>query len=120
MGNEKSTTRILRFKDLFELIGLSRTTIIRFEKNGTFPKRRQLGPNSIGWLESDVLAWISAKSLKSTMHLIIRDRQDFAGNELHPEMFDELIDALGLTPRDGDYSKIEQISFWATNAKIEE
>jgi len=41
--------------------GLSRMTIWRLERSGGFPRRRQLGPRSVAWLESDVEEWIHSR-----------------------------------------------------------
>lgn len=50
--------RILRFQEVIDLTGLSRSTIQRKEQAGLFPKRKQLGLNSVGWLESDIQQWL--------------------------------------------------------------
>jgi len=50
--------RIVRTKELLELIGLSRTTIWRMEKEGKFPKSVSLGEGSIGWRWSEVTQWL--------------------------------------------------------------
>lgn len=44
----------MRFKEVREVTGLSKTTINRFEKEGRFPSRVSLGPRSIGWFEDDI------------------------------------------------------------------
>jgi len=31
------------------------------ENEGKFPKRRQLGANSVGWIESEVQEWIAER-----------------------------------------------------------
>lgn len=41
--------------------GLSRTTIWRKEKDGTFPRRRKLSANAVGWLRSEVEAWLASR-----------------------------------------------------------
>jgi len=46
--------RIMRFKEVREVTGLSKTTINRFEKEGRFPSRVSIGPRSIGWFEDDI------------------------------------------------------------------
>jgi prophage regulatory protein len=33
----------------------------RLEKAGLFPKRVQLGPNRVGWVESEVLEWLEQR-----------------------------------------------------------
>ena len=48
----------MRTAQLIEKIGLSRSTIWRLESQGEFPKRRQLGPGAVGWLEEEVEKWM--------------------------------------------------------------
>lgn len=43
------------------MVGLSDPTIWRMEQAGTFPKRLQLGGNSCGWLESEVMGWLAER-----------------------------------------------------------
>ncbi|MFV0410739.1 MAG: helix-turn-helix transcriptional regulator [Paracoccus sp. (in: a-proteobacteria)] len=50
--------RILSKRELKELVLYSPQHIARLEKAGTFPKRIQLGPNRVGWLEAEVLDWL--------------------------------------------------------------
>lgn len=33
----------------------------RLEKAGRFPRRMKLGPNSVGWLESEIDEWIASR-----------------------------------------------------------
>lgn len=40
--------------------GKSRATIWRWVRAGLFPKPRRIGPNSIGWLASEINAWVEA------------------------------------------------------------
>lgn len=42
--------------------GLSRTTRWRLERDGEFPKKRQIAPNSTAWLASEIFAWMAKKS----------------------------------------------------------
>lgn len=58
--------KILRFQEVTELTGLSRSTIWRKERLGLFPKRKQLGLNSVGWLASDIQQWL--ENLPSVKH----------------------------------------------------
>jgi prophage regulatory protein len=55
------TQRLIRFREVQEKVGLSRTTIWRAERDGKFPNRKQIGKNSIAWLETDIDAWIESK-----------------------------------------------------------
>jgi len=50
--------RLLRPREVANRVGLSRATIWRLEREGSFPKRRQVGPNSVAWLEHEIDEWI--------------------------------------------------------------
>jgi prophage regulatory protein len=56
------TIRILRLPDVIHRTGMSRSAIYAHEKNGTFPKRVQLSARSVGWIESEVEAWLKARA----------------------------------------------------------
>ena len=51
-------SRMLRFVDVIECTGLSRTTIWRRIRAGTFPAPISLGENSVGWPEHAITEWI--------------------------------------------------------------
>ena len=51
-------TRIITQKELASRVPYSSVQIWRLEKAGTFPRRIQLGPNRIGWVEAEVEAWL--------------------------------------------------------------
>lgn len=55
--------RYIRSDELTHMTGLSLSTIYRFERNGVFPRRRVLGPNSVGWLESDINDWLTSRPI---------------------------------------------------------
>ena len=54
--------KFLGIKQVLELTGLSRTSVWRFEKNGDFPKRRQLGPRRVGYVDSEISNWMESRS----------------------------------------------------------
>ena len=58
--------RVLRKPEVLNLTGVSHPTIWRWEKDGLFPKRIALGPNSCGWLESEVQKWLDDKAKERT------------------------------------------------------
>ena len=58
-----SRERMLRLPKVVERTGLSTTTLWRRERAGEFPKRRRLGPNSVGWMESEVNEWLRSLPL---------------------------------------------------------
>jgi prophage regulatory protein len=53
--------RILSKRELKELVLYSPQHVARLEKAGTFPKRVQLGPNRVGWVESEILDWLNIR-----------------------------------------------------------
>lgn len=59
-----ATGRLLRGRDVFRLVTLSRTTVWRRVRDGTFPAPLSLGTTRIAWRESDIAAWMAAQ--KST------------------------------------------------------
>lgn len=50
--------RLLSKRQVKEIVLYSPQHIARLEKAGKFPKRVQIGPNRVGWLESEVLDWL--------------------------------------------------------------
>ena len=55
--------KFLRIRQVMQLTGLSRMTIYRLERDGRFPKRRQLSQNSVAWLEADIAAWAESRPI---------------------------------------------------------
>ncbi len=53
--------RILSKRQVKELVLYSPQHIARLEKAGQFPKRVPLGPNRVGWVESEVLDWLQER-----------------------------------------------------------
>ena len=43
------------------MTGLSHVTWWRMEKRGEAPKRRQISPNRVAWLESEILDWMQSR-----------------------------------------------------------
>lgn len=55
-------TNVLRLPDVLHRTGLSRSTIYAWVAMGIFPKPMRLGLRAIGWRESDVEAWLVART----------------------------------------------------------
>ena len=53
--------RILSKRQLKELVLYSPQHIARLEAAGKFPKRVQIGPNRVGWVENEVLDWLQER-----------------------------------------------------------
>ena len=56
------TDRFIGEAECEEVSTLSRVTRWRLERAGKFPRRRQISPNRVGWLESEVQAWVEARA----------------------------------------------------------
>ena len=57
----ENVMRILSKRQVKELVLYSPQHIARLETAGQFPKRVQLGPNRVGWVESEVLEWLEKR-----------------------------------------------------------
>lgn len=54
-------SKVINTKELLALTGLSRSTIWRLEKEKLFPARRSLSGKRVGWIRSEVEAWIETR-----------------------------------------------------------
>ncbi len=54
--------RVIREPECEKITGLSRTSRWRLERDGLFPKRRQISPNTIGWLQSELAEWLEQRT----------------------------------------------------------
>ena len=59
------TNRFLCKPEVLAISGLSHVTQWRMEKRGEFPKRRQISPGRVGWLESEILAWVESRPVSN-------------------------------------------------------
>ncbi|WP_158972797.1 AlpA family transcriptional regulator [Paraglaciecola sp. L3A3] len=55
-----SNYRLLRRQVVQDLTGLSKATLWRLERDGKFPKAVQLTSRTVGYRESEILAWLTA------------------------------------------------------------
>ena len=65
-GNPMSKTpefimRVLKLKDVLSKTGLGKTSLYKLINLSEFPKPISLGLRSVGWLESEIEAWIQDK-----------------------------------------------------------
>jgi prophage regulatory protein len=56
---------ILRRDDVLKKIGLGKSCLYELQARGEFPKSISLGGRSVGWLESEVNAWIEERIAES-------------------------------------------------------
>ena len=57
--------RFLRLADVKSRTGLSRSTIYLNISHGLFPRSVSLGTRSVGWLESEIDAWMTGRIQQS-------------------------------------------------------
>lgn len=50
--------RFLRLDEVLHVTGLSRNTVYRRMREGTFPKQIRIGPNSVAWRQSAIAKWM--------------------------------------------------------------
>ncbi|MDI3274893.1 AlpA family transcriptional regulator [Pseudomonas sp. AL03] len=71
----ESIDRFLRLDEVLQTTGLSRNTVYRRMREGTFPKQIKIGPNSAAWRQSAISKWMldpipsSASCRPNTIHL---------------------------------------------------
>lgn len=53
--------RILRLPEVMARVGICRASIYLRIADGSFPKQISLGARAVGWLESDIDAWLAAR-----------------------------------------------------------
>jgi prophage regulatory protein len=46
--------------------GLSDVTLWRMEKRGEFPQRRQISPGRVGYLKSELSAWLESRPISDS------------------------------------------------------
>jgi len=56
-----SNERFLRLCEVKAVTGLSRSSIVRLERLGLFPRRRRIGLIAVGWVETEIVAWIGSR-----------------------------------------------------------
>jgi len=52
---------ILRRPKVEKKTGLRRSTMYKYIDDGTFPRPIQLGPRTVGWVESEVDGWLAER-----------------------------------------------------------
>jgi prophage regulatory protein len=62
--------RILDIHDVSNRTSLSRSRIFDLEQEGNFPRRRQVTPNRVGWLESEIDRWIADRPTAIAARLV--------------------------------------------------
>lgn len=59
--NAPPPSRFLRKPEVLARVGVAWITILRWEKQGLFPKRRKIGQRVVAWVESEIDDWCANK-----------------------------------------------------------
>jgi prophage regulatory protein len=59
------SNQVLSFPQVAQLLGVSVPTLYRWLKAGTFPKPIRLGPARVGYVTSDIDAWIAERQAQA-------------------------------------------------------
>jgi prophage regulatory protein len=54
-------SKVLRMAEAARLLGVSLSTLWRWERSGDFPKRIRLGVRTVGIREDELMAWIEGR-----------------------------------------------------------
>ena len=57
----QNPVRILRLPEVMSRVGLCRASVYQQMVAGTFPRQIPLGLRAVGWLESEISAWLFAR-----------------------------------------------------------
>ena len=55
-------TQILRTNDVLARLNVSRSSLVRWRANGTFPQPVKLGPHAVGWRAETVERWLDERA----------------------------------------------------------
>lgn len=53
--------KFLRFPEVAKRVGLSRSSVWRLQRAGHSPQHRRLSPNTVGWWEPEIEAWLQSR-----------------------------------------------------------
>jgi prophage regulatory protein len=56
---------VMRPADVSRALGVSKVSVWRWTRAGKFPKPIRLGEHSVGWLQSDIAAWLEQRRLQA-------------------------------------------------------
>lgn len=60
--NTHKLPTIIRLPEVMQTVGLSRPSVYRMMKAGTFPQQFKLGASAVGWLRAEVEQWITERA----------------------------------------------------------
>ena len=67
--------KIYRLKELKEILGVGKSTIYYWIKEGKFPRPIHLGQRCVGWLSSDIERWLNEKKSEVKVDALHQNRK---------------------------------------------
>lgn len=61
-----AANRFLRLPEVLSLAGVSWRTLLRWEREGRFPKRYKIGPRIVAWKDCEIKQWFAEQGVAST------------------------------------------------------
>jgi prophage regulatory protein len=59
---ETKADRVLDYPELRKIVPLSRTTVWRREREGTFPRAIRISKGRVGWSEQEIFGWMEQRA----------------------------------------------------------
>lgn len=56
---------VIRAKELSKILSVSLPTLWRMEKRGDLPRKVSISERAVGWLKSDIEAWLESKKIEA-------------------------------------------------------
>lgn len=57
-----SSEKILKLKEVVDIVGLSRSSVYTLIQRGEFPRPIKMSMRSSGWLRSEIETWIASRA----------------------------------------------------------
>ena len=57
----KEKDSLVRWRQVHQIVGISRTSVWRLEREGQFPKRRHISKRAVGWSEKEIQKWLKER-----------------------------------------------------------
>jgi len=58
---DKNADSLIRWEEVQKMVGISRTSVWRLEKDGEFPKRRHISKRAVGWSQHEIQKWLESR-----------------------------------------------------------
>lgn len=56
-----TSLRLLRLREVMQVVGLKKSTIYNMIKQGTFPKPIKISSRAVAWLADAIMTWINMR-----------------------------------------------------------